>query len=78
METAIELVGLGLVDSVVPRGALESLRRMMPHDLGCVSLEPRMYDTLAIVHRRGAVLSPATRLMIQLATERVRTVAEPL
>ncbi len=78
VETAIELVALGLVDSVVPRGALESLRPTMPHDLGWVSLRPRMYDTLAIVHRREAVLSPATRLMIRLATERVRTVAEPL
>ncbi len=78
VETAIELVALGLVDSVVPKGALESLRQTLPHDLGSVSLRPRMYDTLAIVHRRGAVLSPASRMMIELATERVRTVAEPV
>lgn len=78
VETAIELVALGLADSVVPKGALESVSQTLAPDVGWVSLRPRMYDTLAIVHRRGAVLSPATRVMIDLATERVRMVAEPV
>ena len=33
-------------------------------------------DTFAIVHRKGAVLSPAARLMIELATTRMQEIAE--
>jgi hypothetical protein len=37
-----------------------------------------MYDTFAIVHRTNARLSPAARLMIELATARIREVSEPI
>lgn len=78
VETAVELVGMGLADSVIPRGAAEQLLpRLAPH-AGWVSLEPKQFDTFAIVHRTGAVLSPAARLMIELATKRILEVAEPL
>jgi hypothetical protein len=43
-----------------------------------VSLRPRQYDSLAIVHRAGARLSPAAKLMIELATKRIQEIAEPL
>ena len=43
-----------------------------------MSLRPRQYDSLAIVHRAGASLSPAARLMIEVATRRIQEVAEPL
>ena len=77
VETAVELVGLGLADSVVPRGAAEQLLPRLAPDAGWVSLRPRQFDTLAIVHRAGATLSPAAELMIELATARIRSVVAP-
>ena len=78
VETAVELVGMGLVDSVIPRGAAEQLLPRLAPDAGWVSLRPRQFDTLAIVHRAGATLSPAARLMIDLATKRIQEIAEPV
>jgi DNA-binding transcriptional LysR family regulator len=78
VEIAVELVGLGLADSVIPRGAAEQLLpRLAPH-AGWVSFRPRIYDNFAIVHRRGATLTPAAQLMIELATKRIRAIAQPL
>ena len=78
VETAVELVGMGLADSVVPRGAAEQLLPRLAPDAGMVPLRPRQWDTLAIVHRAGATLSPAARLMIELATRRIQSIAEPV
>jgi DNA-binding transcriptional LysR family regulator len=78
VETAVELVGMGLADSVIPRGAAEQLLPRLAPAAGWVSLRPRQYDTLAIVHRAGATLSPATRVMIELATRRIQSIAEPV
>ncbi len=78
VETAVELVGRGLADTVIPRGAVDQLLPRLAPGAGFVSLRPRQYDTLAIVHRAGAVLSPAARLMIELATRRIRSIAEPV
>jgi len=78
VETAVELVGMGLADSVIPRGAAEQLLPRLAPQAGWVSLRPRQYDSFAIVHRTGATLSPAARLMTELATARIREVAEPI
>jgi len=78
VETAVELVGMGLADSVIPRGAAEQLLPRLAPTAGLVSLRPRQFDTLAIVHRAGATLSPAARLMIELATRRIQAIAEPV
>ncbi|WP_340539166.1 LysR family transcriptional regulator [Nocardioides sp. GXZ039] len=78
VETAVELAGLGLGDTVVPRGAAEQLVPRLAPNAGWVSLRPRLWDTFAVVHRTGAVLSPAAQLMIELATARIRQMAEPL
>jgi hypothetical protein len=32
----------------------------------------------AVVHRSGAILSPAARLMIELATRRIQAIADPI
>ena len=77
-EIAVELVGMGLADSVVPKGAAEQLLPRLAPNAGWVSFRPKVYDTFAIVHRAGATLSPAARLMIQLATKRIQAVAEPV
>ena len=77
VETAVELVGMGLADTVIPRGAAEQLLPRLAPNAAWVSLRPRQFDTLAIVHRAGATLSPAARLMIELATARIQAIAEP-
>jgi len=77
-EIAVELVGMGLADSVLPRGAAEQLLPRLAPNAGFVSLRPRQWDYFAIVHRSGATLSPAAQLMIELATARIQTIAEPL
>ena len=77
-EIAVELVGMGLADSVVPKGAAEQLLPRLAPNAGWVSFRPKVYDTFAIVHRAGATLSPAARLMIELATKRIQAVAEPV
>ena len=78
VETAVELVGMGLADSVIPRGAAEQLLPRLAPTAGWVSLRPRQFDTLAIVHRAGATLSPAALVMIELATRRIQEIAEPV
>ena len=78
VEIAVELVGMGLADTVIPRGAAEQLLPRLAPNAGWVSLRPRLYDNFAIVHRRGATLSPAALLMIELATRRIQTIAQPL
>ncbi|QBR92599.1 LysR family transcriptional regulator [Nocardioides euryhalodurans] len=78
VETAVELVGMGMADSVIPRGAAEQLLPRLAPTAGLVALRPRQFDTLAIVHRAGATLSPAATLMIDLATRRIQSIAEPI
>ena len=78
VETAVELVARGLADSVVQRGVLSELGPRLAPDVGCVSLRPRLYDSIAVVHRRDAVLSPGARLVTELAVERIRAVTEPV
>ena len=78
VETAVELMGAGLADTVLPKGAAHELLPRLAPDAGWVSLRPRLFDTFAVVHRSGARLSPAARLMIELATERIRQVADPI
>jgi DNA-binding transcriptional LysR family regulator len=78
VETAVELVGMGYADSVIPKGAAVQLLPRLAPSAGWVSLRPRQYDTFAIVHRAGATLSPAAKLMIQLATTRIQAIADPL
>lgn len=77
VETAVELVGRGLADSVAPKGVLAELVPRLAPGVGWVSLRPRLYETVAVVHRRDAVLSPAARLITDLAVARIRAIAEP-
>ena len=78
VEIAVELVGLGLADSVIPRGAAVQLLPRLAPNAGWVSLRPKLYDMFAIVHRAGATLSPAAQLMIELATKRIQSIATPM
>ena len=78
VETAVELVARGLADSVVPRGILTELGPRLAPGVGWTSLRPKQYDTVAVVHRRDAVLSPGAQLVLSLAVARMREVAEPI
>ena len=78
IETAVELVGMGFADTVIPRGAAEQLLPRLAPQARWVSLRPRQYDTFAVVHRADALLSPAAQLMIELATARMQQIAEPI
>jgi len=78
VETAVEVVGMGLADSVLPRGAVEQLVPRLAPGVGWVPLRPRAYETMAVVHRQDAELSPAARLVIELATRRVQAICEPV
>lgn len=78
METAVELVGLGLADCVLPRGAAEQLLPRLAPAAGWSPLQPRQFDTFAVVHRTEARLSPATREIIDLATRRLQAIAMPV
>jgi DNA-binding transcriptional LysR family regulator len=78
VETAVEVVGLGLADSVLPRGAVEQLAPRLAPEVGWTSLRPRTWETMAVVHRQDAELSPAARMVIELATRRVQAICEPL
>jgi DNA-binding transcriptional LysR family regulator len=78
VETAIELTGRGLADTVVHRGAATELVPRLAPGATWTELRPRQYETFAIVHRVNATLSPAAQLMIELAVARIRAVAEPI
>ncbi len=78
VETALELVQRGLADSVVQRAVLDELGPRLAPDVGWVSLRPRLHDTIAVVHRKDAVLSTGARLVIDLAVARIQAVTEPL
>lgn len=78
VETAVELVGMGFADSVIPKGAAQALLPRLAPKAGWVPLRPKQVDTIAIVHRSGATLSKAAELMIELATRRIQSIAEPV
>lgn len=76
VETTIEIAASGEADTVVALGILHLLGDRVPPQLGWGAVRPRIYDRFAIVHRRDAVLSPATQLMIELVTARLLAVSE--
>ena len=78
VETAVELVESGLADSVVQRAVLDELGPRLAPSTGWVSLRPRLFETIAVAHRRDAVLSPGAQLVIALAVDRIRAVTEPV
>ena len=78
VETAVELVGMGFADSVVPKGVATQLLPRLAPNARMVPLRPRQVDTIAIVHRADAVLSPAATLMIELASRRILDIVDPV
>lgn len=65
VESALSLVAAGVGDSFVSRAVAES--DSCPPGLYFVPFADPLYDTIALVQRIGAVLSPATAEIVRLA-----------
>jgi len=70
VESALHLVARGIGDTVASNAVIES--SAFPAALHTVAFSPPLMETIALVRRTNAVLSPATREFAQLAQ---RTVA---
>ena len=70
---------MGLADSVIPKGAAEQLLpRLAPNGrLGLAAARGSSTCSRSCT-ARGATLSPAARLMIELATSRIQAIADPV
>lgn len=66
-ETALKLVARGLGDTLVSRAVVRSAA--FPVGLHVASFAEPLFDTVALVVRRDAVLSPATREIVRIARE---------
>jgi DNA-binding transcriptional LysR family regulator len=71
VESALSLVAAGVGDSFVSRAVAESAS--VPPQLRFVPFAEPLYDTIALVQREGAVLSPATAEIVRLARALIRT-----
>jgi DNA-binding transcriptional LysR family regulator len=70
---ALDLAARGLGDTIVGRAV--TLRRGFPRRLGTVAFAEPLEDVFAVVSRRGAPLSPATRELVRLAERRLEELA---
>ena len=65
VETALSLVATGAADTIVSRTVAES--PSFPPGIDVTPFAEPVYDTIALVQREGAYLSPATRRLAELA-----------
>ena len=66
-ELALHLVSRGVGDTIVARAVANSA--LCPANVGTVSFDPPLWETIALIQRDTAVLSPATREIARLAQE---------
>src|SRR5919112_2161217 len=76
VETALELAARGLGDTIAPTAI--GLGRAFARRLNTAAFDPPLHDTFAVVHRRGARPSPATRAFVALAEKRIVGVVDRL
>jgi DNA-binding transcriptional LysR family regulator len=69
MTAALDLAARRLGDTIAGASVLET--RGYSRSLSSVSLDPPLYDTYAFVTRRNALLSPATRALLEIAERRL-------
>jgi len=67
VELALDLVARGIGDTIVARAVAES--RLCPADVRTVPFQEPLWDTVALIQRESAVLSPATREIARLAQD---------
>ncbi len=65
VESALHLVARGIGDTVASNAVIES--SAFPRSLHTVAFSPPLMETIALIRRTNAVLSPATREFAQLA-----------
>lgn len=71
VEAALTLVADGVGDTIVSSAVARS--HWFPDVLGSVGFADPLYDTIALVKRRGSLLSPAAGELARLARETLRT-----
>lgn len=76
LDTALQLASRGLANTYLPRAITKS--PLFPSNLGLCSFEPPMYDTFALITRRGTRLSPAMGEFVRVVGRHMRAVASPL
>jgi DNA-binding transcriptional LysR family regulator len=64
-EIAFDLAARGFGHTIVPRTIV--VNRRFPSALGTVEFQPTLVDTFALITRRGAHVSPATRVVLRAA-----------
>jgi DNA-binding transcriptional LysR family regulator len=69
MEAALQLVARGVGDTVVARAVLRTMRGL--RSLHSVSFAEPMWETFALIARRDAPVSPATRALVELVERRL-------
>jgi DNA-binding transcriptional LysR family regulator len=74
VEAALKLVSRGIGDTFVSRAVAAG--DAWPENIGVVSFDPPLYDTIALIRRESAPLSPATSELALLARRMLR--ANPL
>jgi DNA-binding transcriptional LysR family regulator len=75
LDTALQLASTGLANTYVPLAVTRSA--VFPANLTTCSFDPPMYDTFAIITRRGVRVSPAMAEFLRLVIQHMRTVATP-
>ena len=70
---ALQLAARGLGDTLVTRALLDALG--YGDRLVAVPLDPPLHETFAFIQRRSARLSPATRALMTLAEQHLRSLA---
>ena len=76
LDTALQLASSGLANTYIPRAVAKS--EHFPSQLAVCSFDPPMWDTFALLTRRGARLSPATAEFVMLVQRHMTSVAERL
>jgi DNA-binding transcriptional LysR family regulator len=71
VESALALVAAGVGDTFVSRAVADS--GAVPPGIGFVSFAEPLYDTVALVRRASAALSPATAELVRLARDMVES-----
>ena len=73
LSAALDVVASGLGDTIACRAATAS--ELVPRGLHTVAFAEPMYDTLALIKRRGELMSPASREFARLAYASLRQAA---
>jgi DNA-binding transcriptional LysR family regulator len=76
LDLALSLVAGGVGDTFLPSAYTHMAS--YPRGLTSVPFRPALYDTFAVITRRGALLSPATRELVGELVAHMESLAEHL